>query len=121
MRYSSGGQTVQLTHITADLAGVDAAVLDDASGLLEILLDAVRRAGLSPVSSCQHKFEPHGVSAVVLIAESHLSIHTWPVEGNAALDLFTCGPRDNALDAVNYVRERLAPTGARTQTIERGI
>lgn len=55
------------------------------------MLEAARRSGATIIGHQFHQFTPHGVSGVVLIAESHLSIHTWPERGYAAVDIFTCG------------------------------
>ena len=55
------------------------------------MLQAAEAAGATIVQSVFHRFSPHGVTGVVVVAESHLSIHTWPEYGYAAVDFFTCG------------------------------
>jgi S-adenosylmethionine decarboxylase len=67
-----------------------------------------------------HQFEPHGVSAMVFIAESHFSIHTWPEDGYAACDLLTCGTMfpDRAIE---HVRVALCATRVETSILSRGI
>ncbi|MEW5851254.1 MAG: adenosylmethionine decarboxylase [Myxococcota bacterium] len=79
------------THILLELHGVRPALLDDVAALKSALLDAARAARTTPLHVAEHKFEPQGASVVVLVAESHLSIHTWPELGYAAVDIFTCG------------------------------
>jgi S-adenosylmethionine decarboxylase len=78
-------------QILADFHGCDAAALDDVEGVRAAMVEAARRAGATIVSECFHRFSPHGVSGVVVIAESHLAVHTWPEHGYAAVDFFTCG------------------------------
>ena len=78
-------------QVLADLYACDAGVLGDAGAIEAHMLEAARRSGATVVAHNFHRFAPHGVSGVVVIAESHLAIHTWPEHGFAALDLFTCG------------------------------
>ena len=112
--------TLSLSHITADFEGVAPELLDDGDGMLLMLTESVREAGLTPVASCMHKFSPTGVSGVVILAESHISIHTWPEQGFAAVDLLSCGSRSAALDAIEYLRQRLTPSSVRVETLPRG-
>lgn len=80
-------------HLTADLHGCDgeAPALRDAARLRATCLDAVRAAGLQPVSELFHTFpQPGGVTGVVLLAESHLAVHTWPELGAVTLDVYVC-------------------------------
>jgi S-adenosylmethionine decarboxylase proenzyme len=65
--------------------------LNDEELVRQALLDAARATGATVVGEVFHRFNPHGISGVVVIAESHLAIHTWPEYGYAAVDLFTCG------------------------------
>lgn len=78
-------------HLLAEYHGCDAAVLDDEGALESLLRRAAEQAGATVVRTVLHRFSPQGVSGVVLIEESHLSIHTWPESGYAAVDFFTCG------------------------------
>ena len=78
-------------HILAEFFNCDREILND-SGEIEILMKkAALACGATIISSVFHTFNPHGVSGVVVIAESHLAIHTWPEYGYAAVDVFTCG------------------------------
>ncbi len=65
---------------------------------------AAEEAGATIVDSSFHRFLPHGISGVVVIAESHLAIHTWPEYGYAAIDLFTCGDEVNPWKAFEFLR-----------------
>ena len=78
-------------HLLIDLHGCDAEVIG-ASGQTEAaLLEAAERCGATIIEHHFHQFSPHGVSGMILIAESHLSVHTWPENGFVAVDIFTCG------------------------------
>ena len=78
-------------HVLAELTGCPPNVLDDAAALEVCFRDCAEKGGATLVSSHFHRFSPQGVSGVVVIAESHLTIHTWPEHGYAAVDVFTCG------------------------------
>ena len=94
-------------QLLVELHGCDAAVLDDAEAIEALMLAAARAAGATIVGQSFHHFAPHGVSGVVVIGESHLSLHTWPEYGYAAFDIFTCGDLLNAEAAVGQVRAGL--------------
>ncbi|WGS54352.1 adenosylmethionine decarboxylase [Paraburkholderia sp. D15] len=79
-------------HVLADLGGIDADLLRDAAALEAILVGAANEAGARVLSAHFHHFGgEHGVTGVVLLAESHITIHTWPEHRFAALDVFMCG------------------------------
>ena len=78
-------------HLLLELKDCDKEVLNDLSFLKSILLAAAGEAGATVLGESFHQFNPHGVSGVVIIAESHLVIHTWPEYAYAAVDIFTCG------------------------------
>lgn len=95
------------TQWTAELYGCDAATLDDVDRITALMLGAAEVARATIVDSRFHRFAPHGVSGVVVIAESHLAIHTWPEHGYAALDVFSCGATLLADAAFRYLADRL--------------
>ena len=70
---------------------------------------------------CTHKFDPIGVTAIVMIAESHLSIHTWPEHRYAAIDIFTCSPTMQPADVVGFLSARLQSRKVETVEVNRGI
>ncbi len=80
-------------HSLVDFHGCDPAQLTDADGLRAEMLAAVREAGGTVVTDVFHAFSPHGLSGVIVIAESHVALHTWPEHGYAAVDIFSCSPR----------------------------
>jgi S-adenosylmethionine decarboxylase proenzyme len=78
-------------HFLVELFECDARVLNDAEALRSLLRAGAEAAGARVVTEVFHPFAPHGVTGVVVIEESHLSIHTWPENGYAAVDFYTCG------------------------------
>ena len=65
--------------------------LDDEEYVKETLIEAAKIGKLEVLKVDTYKFEPHGVTGYALLAESHISIHTWPEKGTAAIDIYTCG------------------------------
>ncbi len=94
--------------------------LDDVAYIQRAMTEAARAARATIVSRTFHHFSPHGVSGAVIIAESHLAIHTWPEHGYAAVDLFTCGERVDAEAAFGYLRDALEAEQVSTMEIRRG-
>lgn len=78
-------------HILFELSDCDQQSLKETAKVREIMIAAARGAGATVVTDVFHQFSPVGVSGVVVIAESHLAIHTWPEHRYAAVDVFTCG------------------------------
>ena len=109
------------THILCELSGCDADVLTDVEGVEEILKTAALKANATILTTAFHRFEPHGVSGVVVIAESHLSIHTWPEAGYAAMDFYTCGHATNPWAACEYAAKMLRARTMRTTEVKRGV
>lgn len=77
------------SHLIIDLH--DAENLDDLEHIEKTLIDCVETAGATLLHIHLHRFEPNGISGVAVLAESHISIHSWPENGYAALDVFMCG------------------------------
>jgi len=109
------------THLLADLHGVDADLLQDGVALESLLRRAAEVAGARVLSSYFHGFGAGaGVTGVVLLAESHISIHTWPESGLAAADIFMCGSVDPGR-ALAVLIDGLAPARQNVQTVTRGF
>jgi S-adenosylmethionine decarboxylase proenzyme len=84
---------MQGLHLTADLhdCPAQAAVMIDTAALRRLCLDAVQAVGLTPVGELFHRFaEGGGITGVVLLAESHLAVHTWPELGAVTVDVYVC-------------------------------
>ena len=107
-------------HLLADLHGVDGALLTGAAEIDALLRDAARGAGATILHSHFHSFGPQqGVTGVLLLAESHISIHTWPEVGFAAIDIFMCGAAAPQA-ALDVIAARLQPARMDLNNIARG-
>lgn len=113
-------------HLTADLYGCagDRGLLEHAPRLARCCRHLVERAGLTPVAERFHPFSGAGVTGMVLLAESHLAIHTWPELDAVTLDVYVCNlSRDNSSRAqtlLDSLIEAFAPSGHSLNRIERG-
>ena len=108
------------THLLADFYGVDAASLVSCDAIDALLREGARAAGARILHSHFHSFgAAQGVTGVLLLAESHISIHTWPEFGFAAADIFMCGVAQPRL-ALDIIEHALAPASSIVQTIARG-
>ena len=108
------------SHVLADISGSTSPLLDDSVGLEELLVRAAEAVGATVLSRHHHSFMPQGATAVVVLAESHVSIHTWPEWGGATLDAYTCGAADPER-LVDLIIEGLAPTNVRRATVPRVV
>ncbi len=81
-------------HLLVEFEGCDPAALADLEQVTSAMLRAAVASGATVVTHSFHHFSPQGVSGAVIIAESHLAIHTWPEHGFAAVDFFSCGGVD---------------------------
>jgi S-adenosylmethionine decarboxylase len=79
-----------LRHLLVELSGCDASALDDPGRVREALEEAARLAGTQVLDGVLHHFAPQGVTGMLLLAESHVAIHTWPEQGFCACDLLSC-------------------------------
>jgi S-adenosylmethionine decarboxylase proenzyme len=106
-------------HLLAEFTGCDAAALADLEGITAAMLRAAEASGATIVTHSFHHFSPHGVSGAVIIAESHLAIHTWPEHRFAAVDYFSCGSVDTQA-ALGVLREALGAAALETLSLTRG-
>lgn len=95
--------------------------LNDTALIKRAMREAANACGATVVQEAFHLFNPHGVSGVVVIAESHLAIHTWPEYGYAAVDLFTCGEEINPEIAFEYLRDALEAGNFSAMEMKRGM
>ncbi len=91
-------------HYLIDLRDCDPEIIKSVDPTREIVLRAAKECGATILDDYFHQFQPIGVSGVVLIAESHISVHTWPENGFAAADIFTCGEMKPQV-AIDIMRE----------------
>jgi len=104
-----------------ELKECNPAVLDDLTFLENIMVTAAQKAGATVLEQYFHQFSPQGVSGAVIIAESHLSLHTWPEYGYAAVDIFTCGDSVNTETAADLLIEKLESKDPAIIEVKRGV
>lgn len=111
----------------AEYAGVhllvefwDARPVDDPARLEQIIREAARQANCQVVHAHCHLFAPHGITGVAILAESHLSVHSWPELNYLAIDIFTCGTEALPRLAVEYLERELRPGQVEVTEVKRG-
>lgn len=108
------------THIVVDAWQSPAELLNDPERIRRALMEAIAAGEATLIDICVHQFSPHGVTATVTLAESHIAIHTWPEHGYFAADLFFCG-RGKPEEAMKILRSALQAKEYKSQQIERGF
>ncbi|MDX2085910.1 MAG: adenosylmethionine decarboxylase [Candidatus Melainabacteria bacterium] len=108
-------------HLLVEFYDCNSNVLNNPSLIEQHMKEAALACKATIVQSCFHRFSPYGVSGVVVIAESHLAIHTWPEFGYAAVDLFTCGTQCDPEVAFEYLREHFHAGRAVFTELHRGL
>jgi len=86
--------TTEGKHLIVELLGCNFDLLNSVENTEEILISAAKKINTTVLNSYFHRFQPQGVTGVVVIEESHLSAHNWPESGYSAIDIFTCGKTD---------------------------
>ena len=99
-----------MKHILFTLKGCPSHILDDEEFVTNSLAEASRKCGSTLLGMTSHKFQPQGVTAVALLAESHISMHTWPETGMAVCDVFTCGSHTDPQKGVEYLYAAMRAT-----------
>ncbi len=108
-------------HVIAELSGCPYGQLNDQASLVQALRDCALAAGAKVLGVQSHQFSPQGVTAIALLAESHISIHSWPEHGYAAVDVFTCGPAMKPEAAVSYLQTALSASEVKVTVVPRGM
>jgi S-adenosylmethionine decarboxylase len=105
-----GGTVVVGRHVYGNLYGCDPEVLRDEAALITIVKEAVNVANAILLSIGSYRFGPDGgLTVFAVVAESHISIHTWPEHGFATVDVYTCGDHTDPKAAFDYIASRLKP------------
>ncbi|HLA38143.1 MAG TPA: adenosylmethionine decarboxylase [Candidatus Brocadiales bacterium] len=107
-------------HLIVEMWDCDREILNNAKRLREILRRAAEEARATVIRVFCHEFNPKGITGVALLAESHLAIHTWPEEGYAAADIFTCGQYTDPQLAAQYLISSLKAKDSTTLELKRG-
>jgi S-adenosylmethionine decarboxylase len=108
-------------HLLVELHDCDKEALNDLGLIRDVMVKAAIDCGAVVLGESFHRFSPQGVSGVVIIAESHLSIHTWPEFSYAAVDIFTCGTFVNPEKAAEVIIEKLGSKNHSVMEIPRGV
>jgi len=116
MEYSTFGR-----HIAIDTWGVDFDLLNNAEKLQHHMVEAAEACGATVLSVQAQQFDPQGATVLVLLSESHLSIHTYPEKGFAALDCYTCGETVDPELAIEFMVKVLQPKKSYARKIIRGV
>lgn len=106
-------------HLMADFFDCEPSLLSDAEFIENTLTRAVDILGATILEKCTKQYSPNGITTVFVLAESHISVHTWPEQSFAGLDIYTCGERSTA-DAYAYLKEQFAPSEAKAIIVGRG-
>jgi len=92
-------------HLLLEVYNVEYTLLNTLEPLLEVMQNAVCRAGMTILNTSSHVFQPQGLTVVLTLSESHCSLHSWPEQGCAAIDVYTCGegnPKIVAIELLKY-------------------
>lgn len=94
--------------------------IEDPKKLERILIEAAKKAGNTPLKVSIHKFNPQGITGVLLLAESHIAVHSWPEFDFLAIDIFTCGKKAFPEKALQYLKKIFKPKKVAVLKIDRG-
>jgi len=96
-------------HVLTEFYGCKAKILDDLETIKSLMEEAALYSGATIIDSRFHRFNPYGISGVVIIAESHLAIHTWPEFNYASIDIYTCGTTVDPWKAYHFLKDHFQP------------
>lgn len=103
-------RVVTVKHLAAKLSGCDKQLLNDEKRLKEMLDEVSSSVKMTVLRRATHRFEPQGVSLVYLLAESHISLHTWPECGLADIEIVSCNKESDLMEGLRFCIERLGAT-----------
>lgn len=108
-------------HLLVEYYNCDPKILMNIGSIEDILVGAAKKAKAHIVDVVFHTFNPHGISGVVVVEESHLAIHTWPEHGFASVDIYTCGTSVNPWLAYKYILRELRAKHSTAMEMKRGV
>lgn len=109
------------THLLIELKDCDPEILKDLEKVKSALVTAAKKAKATIIDLSFREFQPFGISGIVVIAESHLTIHTWPEYRYAAVDIFTCGDHIKSEVAASYIINQLESKNPSIVEMKRGL
>ncbi|WP_025784052.1 adenosylmethionine decarboxylase [Sporosarcina sp. D27] len=108
-------------HVLIEYYGCPSEIIENNKVIEQFMKEAADYSGATIVESVFHHFNPYGVSGAVIIAESHLTIHTWPEYGFASVDVYTCGDSVSPWKAADYLAEKLKAKKVESFEVPRGM
>ncbi|SES91265.1 adenosylmethionine decarboxylase proenzyme [Oceanobacillus limi] len=108
-------------QIIAELWDCNVDILNDMEKMKQLFVEAALKAGAEVREVVFHPFAPHGISGVVIISESHLTVHSFPEHGYASIDVYTCGSKVDPNIAVEYIAASLESKTSEKREIPRGM
>jgi len=108
-------------HYVIEFSGCDPTVIRSAECIKKILLEACKKAGVKVLNASFHQFRGGGASGIVLVSESHFSIHTWPEHKYAAVDILTCGQNMTPEKAITFIRTAFRSKKVSMKKLKRGF
>lgn len=108
-------------HMIAELWECEEDKLNDVQFVEQMMVNAALESGAEIREVAFHKFTPQGVSGVVIISESHLTIHSFPEHGYASVDVYTCGDRIDPKEATDWITKELGSKKREIVNIPRGL
>ena len=95
-------------------------IIEDSKKIEKILIEAAKKAKNTPLKIAIHKFSPRGITGVVLLAESHIALHSWPEFNYLAIDIFTCGEKSLPNSAILFLKKYFKPKKVKIIKLKRG-
>jgi len=108
-------------HLVVELYGCNPKYISKLSNYKEKIERVVKKSGVTVLKSYHHQFNPHGVTSIFLLAESHFTVHTWPEYNYMAVDIFTCGSSEKAWEILKWLKREFKPLNIKVMDIMRGI
>lgn len=119
--FKANGMEVLIRHIIIEMNDCMFEQLNDPTYLEESLIQMTHIMNTDVKSKATYKFKPHGVTSMLIIGASHISVHTWPEHGYADIDLVVCTKDFEMEDIVAYLNERFSTDNVRFMEIQRGV
>ena|SRR3989344_2515402 len=108
------------SHVILECYECNYGVINDVKKVEGIMIESALRSRATIIQPFFHRFEPQGVTGVIIIAESHFTVHTWPEYNYAAVDFFSCSDSINTNMAIDYILENFESKRHNKRIIERG-
>lgn len=108
-------------HLIVELYDCDQKLISDVDYIQNVMMECAKIANTTIIDSVFHKFNPYGVSGVIVVAESHLAIHTWPEHRFASVDFFTCGEHSDPWKSFKIIKKKLKAKHFSITKMQRGI